>query len=155
MCSINRRKNMKNKFYKDQNRTKMISEVKNILITIKPEKDERYGNMYQKLFLDDYIFYAFLRNKQDFTKCAHDKQKAIDSAKGINKFLKNVLDDSNRLVNEGHSGESALIKALSKWHHSRYRNLADYCYYMGDTPIESLTILIDEIDEAINKYKDI
>lgn len=52
--------------YKDPERTNFIRNMKNRLITVKPVRDETYGNIYQGLFLTDYVLYALLRNKKRF-----------------------------------------------------------------------------------------
>lgn len=142
---------MTTNFYKDEERTNFIIEMKDRLKTIKPERDETYGNIYQKLFLEDYILYALLRNKNDFTKCASDKNKAIETAKSITKFLKMLLEDTQKSVNDGSAEKDALFSSLKRWHYTGYDNLSDSFYFIGNTPLKSLSILVKEIEEHIQK----
>lgn len=142
---------MQTNFYKDEERTKFIIEMKDRLVTIKPEIDEIYGNKHQKLFLEDYILYALLRNKKDFTKCSSDKNKAIEVAQDIVKFLNMLLTDTQKFVSEGVSEKDAILKSLKKWHYTGYSRLSDSFYFIGNTPLESLSILIKEAEEQIQK----
>lgn len=81
-------------------RTLIIRNQKKKLMTVKPVVDETYGTVYQKLFLNDYVIYALLRNKQDFTSCSStNRAKAIELAKDFQRRIEKYLSLLN-LVGE-------------------------------------------------------
>jgi len=71
------------------NTKSMIDNMKTFLKVTRPTKNAN-GHKVKVLFLDDYVLYALLREKQDFTKCAHNKQQAIDIAKQYIKTFTNL-----------------------------------------------------------------
>lgn len=104
----------------------MIQEMKDYLKTTRPSKDQN-GHKIKELYLKDYVLYALLREKADFTKCSHNKQAAISEA----------LD----LVSEIYRLKMKLIKQ-----ENRYTNY--FAIWAGDRlTIENLT----EMEEIINK----
>lgn len=136
--------------YKDPERTHFIKSMKERLITIKPVRDEIYGNIYQHLFLDDYVLYALLRNKKDFTKTASKKEKAIDSATNICTFLKVLVKDIEKMIEkENISEKEALIKESKIWECSGYYRLNKVLNFTGETPLSSIKMLLEDIENAI------
>lgn len=57
-------------------RLAMINTMKTFLKTERPHRDDN-GHKVKVLFLKDYVLYALLREKKDFTKCATDRFQAI------------------------------------------------------------------------------
>ncbi len=57
-------------------RLAMIKTMKDFLKNERPHRNYD-GHKVQVLFLRDYIIYALLREKKDFTKCSTDKNKAV------------------------------------------------------------------------------
>lgn len=57
-------------------RLAMINTMKNFLKTERPYRDDN-GHKVKVLFLKDYVLYALLREKKDFTKCATKKTNGI------------------------------------------------------------------------------
>lgn len=60
-------------------RLTMINTMKDFLKTERPYRDDN-GHKVKVLFLKDYVLYALLREKKDFTKCATDRFQAIEIA---------------------------------------------------------------------------
>ena len=60
-------------------RLTMINTMKDFLKTERPYRDDN-GHKVKVLFLKDYVLYALLREKKDFTNCATDKSEAISIA---------------------------------------------------------------------------
>jgi hypothetical protein len=60
-------------------RLAMINTMKRFLKTERPYRDDN-GHKVKVLFLKDYVLYALLREKKDFTKCATDRYQAIEIA---------------------------------------------------------------------------
>jgi hypothetical protein len=60
-------------------RLAMINTMKTFLKTERPHRDGD-GHKVKVLFLKDYVLYALLREKKDFTNCATDKSQAISIA---------------------------------------------------------------------------
>jgi len=138
--------------YKDPERTNFIRNMKNRLITVKPVRDETYGNIYQGLFLTDYVLYALLRNKKDFTKTASRKEKAVETAQDIKKFLIILLSDIEKtMIKENTSEKEALNINSKKWSRSGYGKLNEMMYFTGETPITSIKLLIEDIEFSISK----
>lgn len=73
-------------------RTAIIRNHKKKITTVKPVVDEKYGTVYQKLFLNDYVIYALLRNKHDFTSCSStNRVQAIELAKTFRMKIEKYL----------------------------------------------------------------
>lgn len=54
--------------------------------------------MYQKLFLNDYVIYALLRNKHDFTSCSStNRVQAIELAKTFKMKIEKYLSTLEQL----------------------------------------------------------
>jgi len=75
------------------NRLAIINTMKNILKTERPYRDDN-GHKVKVLFLNDYILYALLREKKDFTKCGTDKKQAIEIA---NDWLQMIIRSQRKL----------------------------------------------------------
>lgn len=58
------------------NNINLIKNMKHYITTNKPTKD-KYGTKSKVIYLDNHVLYALLREKKDFTKCSHDKVRAI------------------------------------------------------------------------------
>lgn len=138
--------------YKDPERTNFIKNMKDRLITVKPVRDETYGNIYQNLFLEDYVLYALLRNTKDFTKTASKKEKAIESAIDIAKFLKMLVTDIEKILADSKVSEQEALKMVSKkWSYTGYKKLNEKMYFTGESPLTSIKLLIEDIESAISK----
>lgn len=74
-------------------RLTMINTMKNILKTERPYRDDN-GHKVKVLFLNDYILYALLREKKDFTKCATNKKQAVEMA---NDWLQMIIRAQRKL----------------------------------------------------------
>lgn len=117
----------------------IIAENKAILVSVKPERDEVYGTVYQKLFVEDYIIYALLRNKQDFTSCSsNNRVRAIDIAQTFKLKLEKYLS----VLNE--HGE----KAANPFVPSKIRSEVHF------DKKEVYTQLLHDVNNALEKAKE-
>lgn len=80
-------------------RLTMINTMKTFLKTERPYRDDN-GHKVKVLFLKDYVLYALLREKKDFTKCATDKYQAIQIALD---WLKLVIKAKQQLELNNHA----------------------------------------------------
>lgn len=117
----------------------IIAENKAVLVSVKPERDEKYGTVYQKLFVEDYVIYALLRNKQDFTSCSStDRLRAINIAKSFKLKLEKYLSTLN---DRGEAFANSLIP-------NKIRSEVNF------DKKEVYTQLLDDINVAIEKAKE-
>ena len=84
----------------------MINTMKTYLKTKRPHRDDN-GHKVKVLFLKDYVLYALLREKKDFTKCATDRFQAIAIALD---WLKIVIKARHQL--ELNDLKNSYLKAL-------------------------------------------
>jgi hypothetical protein len=140
-------------FYKDPERIILIRKMKDRLITIKPVRDEVYGNINQHLFLQDYVLYALLRNVNDFTKTASKKEKAILCAQDILKFLKMCVRDVEKaMLNAKDISENDALKGVKKsFNYTGYRKINEIIDFTGENPLLSIKLLIEDVEIAISK----
>lgn len=72
------------------NNKNMIKHLKEHIKNSKPTKD-KHGTVTQAIFIYDHILYALIRETSDFTKCSHNKERAMDIAKSIRLSLITLL----------------------------------------------------------------
>lgn len=118
-------------------RTLIIRDYKQKIKTVKPVID-KYGTVYQRLFLYDYIIYALLRNKQDFTSCSStNRDRAIELAEHF---------------------EAEIKKYLSIFEHIGEDKASPYLpMTLGEIPIdkkEFFTQLLVDIKESFNRVEE-
>jgi len=118
-------------------RTLIIRDYKQKIKTVKPVID-KYGTVYQRLFLYDYIIYALLRNKQDFTSCSStNRDRAIELAEHFEAEIKKYL---------------SIFEQIGEDKASPYLPMT-----LGEIPIdkkEFFTQLLVDIKESLNRVEE-
>lgn len=140
-------------------RKALILAYKNIIKTVKPKKDETYGNVYQQLFLDDYVIYALLRNKQDFTSCSsNDRFRAINIAQNLKlqleKYL-NTLDELGEGVADSFIPNKLNIKAEFNKKEVYSQLVDDISSAIENAKIKYQYYMLYDLQIYINKNKDL
>lgn len=88
---------------RNENIYKMIKNLKNHIVTRKPEYDEK-KNKTKNIFLKDFLLYAILRDKKNIHNCAHKLELAKNEIKLLINDLEtyiNSYDDSIKLEKKG------------------------------------------------------
>ena len=69
-------------------RKQQIAHVRNLLLTVKPVRDEKYGTQYKRLFLTDFAVYAALRGA-DYRK--GDQSGGKEATAALQQTIRNIV----------------------------------------------------------------
>lgn len=69
-------------------RKQQIAHVRNLLMTVKPVRDEKYGTKYKRLFLTDFAVYAALRGA-DYRK--GDQSGGREATAAIQRTIRTIV----------------------------------------------------------------
>lgn len=69
-------------------RKQQIAHVRNLLLTVKPVRDEKYGTKYKRLFLTDFAVYAALRGA-DYRK--GDQSGGKEATAALQQTIRNIV----------------------------------------------------------------